>query len=348
MKRISIVISLFLIGTGFAQSPLQSQIYYGGNETYILLNSDSITPSGEAAVIYQFDPERDEVSEFYRSEFGQMRVSLSPNGQFIGSIQFGGGGSEYVNNLIILDRQGNIYRQIDEDVRRYAWSPDGKQIAYIVGKDREGGIGFSPEQIVIYDMIRGVINRKPGIPHDLVWAAFDNNIYYYTWDKDRPGGANWMVFRLNPGTGSADRTEYRDIYFSPGGTYYYMADRERGGGQGLVSRVENKIITLPENLPLVDPRRANWSWLSDNTVVYSSPYPSSRGTVIYRIDTGTVLFQSRAGLRKVIPAQRGLPARIYTETEEIILPGQGQIKRKSISWRGQPKPFPIKMRRIRG
>ena len=237
----------------------------------------------------------------------------------------------YVNNLIILDRQGNLFRQIDEDVHRYAWSTDGEQIDFIVGEYRETGIGFSPEKVMVYDLATRATRRIARTGKDIIWAAFDDKIYIYGWKRDISGGGRRMVFRYDPATGSVEETDYRDIYFSPGGTYYYMADRERGGGNVLISRADNRVITLPGNL-LINPRRANWNWLSDDTIVFNSNYAPSPGTLIYRIDPGTVLHETRESLRKIIPSQQGFPGRVFTLTEEIELPAQGQIKRKLIKW----------------
>ena len=37
------------------------------------------------------------------------------------------------NRMIILDTLGNVIHEINEDVRRYDWSPDGSKIVFITG-----------------------------------------------------------------------------------------------------------------------------------------------------------------------------------------------------------------------
>ena len=168
------------------------------------------------------------------------------------------------NNLVICDINGNVNHMIDDDVRKLSWSPDGSKIAYITGTYHEGGRGFRPTGVYIFDIING--SRKPitkDFPHStrlegvsggyaINWAVHDGNIYIM--ESDSRGG-NYMY---DVRSGKTRQVDYKGINFSPDGKYYLAIIPE--GGNYLYESTTNIDISA-----MVKPVIGGlpFSWLSD-------------------------------------------------------------------------------------
>jgi hypothetical protein len=156
------------------------------------------------------------------------RISVSPNRKFIAGIE---PQDSTRNRLIIIDSEGNVKCSIDEDVRKYDWSPDGEKIAYITGTYYEGGVGFITTGVWIFDLRdHSKTQIKKDFPHDTLkmagrepfegggfeinWAKHDSNIYIQ--DFGYVGG----VYRYNTKIGKSEKVDYKGIDFSPDGKYY--------------------------------------------------------------------------------------------------------------------------------
>lgn len=170
-------------------------------------------------------------------------IKVSPNGEYLafpetteGTIAEGRGYYDILprNNLVICNTEGIVLYSIDDDARKLSWAPDGGKIAYITGTFHEGGRGFRPNGIYIFDLTDG--NKKPiskdfpheslsgclGVGYDLNWAAHDGNIYIQ--DAD-PCGGNYMYDTLS---GTTQSVPYKGIHFSPDGKYYLALIFEDG------------------------------------------------------------------------------------------------------------------------
>lgn len=193
--------------------------------------------------IYKWD--NDKKREFFRDErvvFWDHGLKPSPDGKYVGAIssskeyRTNEEGHQYVaHDLLILTTDGTILDRIAE-VQRYCWSPGGDQIAAIIGIDIEG-FGFKTTKTVIYDIkTKETRTLLSGNEQDIQWAEFDSMIYV----------TNYAMFsRINPNTGSRSIVNYKGIYFSPAGRYYFNANYE-GGSFAVYERTTNRDVTPKE------------------------------------------------------------------------------------------------------
>ncbi len=153
-----------------------------------------------------------------KESFYLQTLSVSPNDSLIavvrtkrGEISIEKKGYEVLpkNNLIILDRNGNLLYTFEEDIRKVAWSPGSDKLACIAGTYHEGGFGFTPTGVWVYDINTGEKKKIAERARQIRWAEFDNNIYF-------------KKYRYNPETDKIDTTNFKDIYFSPNGKYYFV------------------------------------------------------------------------------------------------------------------------------
>lgn len=184
-------------------------------------------------------------------------------------------GAYYMDRkLVIIDTTGRTLFEL-VDVQRYAWSPDGRALACITGRDYEG-FGFWAEKLIVVNTSNW--NQQvlqEGIAYqDIVWAEFDSMIY--TTDFQ-------YVYRANPRTGKVEKTGYKGIYFSPDGRYYFVANYE-GGTFAVYERRTNKNVTPKgfEGNPAVNFHR----WLpKGSTLVFGDIF---REKQVYDVATRTV------------------------------------------------------------
>jgi hypothetical protein len=130
--------------------------------------------------------------------------------------------------LHVLSAAGSRLDAID-DVRMFAWSPDGRQLAYVTGQFRGSDEDYANTRTWIWD---ATDNRRLQVSdrgYYVEWAGFDGNVYL--WDKVEGMAAN--VYRYDVMSRKVEPTSHKSIYFSPTGTYYYHP----GGGIGLPQNV---------------------------------------------------------------------------------------------------------------
>jgi len=173
------------------------------------------------------------------------------------------GGNDYSvwpeNNLVIIDTSGNVICSTGDDARRCSWSPDGTKLAYITGLFREEGMGFKPTGVYILDIpdcIKvNVVRNYPhisedgdeGYGYDLNWASHDSILYIQGLSHS---GGNYSY---NPRTGKTQQVDYRGIYFSPDGRYYFSLSPEvlqvdlyvTATNEDITSRVRQRIKEIP-------------------------------------------------------------------------------------------------------
>ena len=140
----------------------------------------------------------------------------------------------YVDHeLLIFSTGGDLLKRIPH-VQRYSWSPNGKQLACILGTKYEG-FGFAPDSLIVFnttDWNKHVLNPKVDY-QDIYWASFDSMLYATNFRN---------VYQINPKSGTIIRTDYKGIYISPDGKYYFRANYE-GGTFGVYERKTNKDVT---------------------------------------------------------------------------------------------------------
>ncbi len=167
------------------------------------------------------------------------------------------------NSLVFINSEGKEIRKLNEDVRKFSWSPDGEKIAYITGTYYEGGVGFKTTGVYIFDLRDGSKKQitkdfsYPTIEHrgkeftgggyDLNWAVYDSNIYIQEFDYL---GGNYMY---NTKTGKTEKVTYKGIYFSPDGKYYLKLSSEdyphlyiSATNQDITDQIKSRFGYLPQ------------------------------------------------------------------------------------------------------
>jgi WD40 repeat protein len=204
-----ILLSMYLYS---AEAPNATKIYSkGGKGVYK-------KASGEKEVVI-YETKKDYIRE--------RGVSVSPNGKYVAAIETTRGVTppgehDYSvlpkNFLVFIDVDGKEITRLDEDVRKYSWSPDGNEIAYITGTySEDGDIGFKTTGLHIFSLEDG--NKKEVAPkaYYVNWVSFDSCIYFSDLRK---------VFKYDPVTAKTEETPYYGINFSPDGEYYTTSSTE--------------------------------------------------------------------------------------------------------------------------
>jgi hypothetical protein len=191
------------------------------------------------------------------------------------------------SQLLIIDLDGVVVDRIS-NVRRYAWDPRGRQIAYVTGAYNENGIGFETTGTWIYTLSSRENERIYPAGIDVQWARWDGNVYIYDpYDRDRP---DVRVLRFDPVTEQLTTSTHRGIQFSPNGRYYY-----EGGTGGTPLRVFETAteaeVGVDLSIPSPDQGRAATSaagWFDDDVLILPSPVPGDKGDFLYDVRTGAL------------------------------------------------------------
>lgn len=233
--RVVDVLALAVVAAGavYAIAPLLGQ----GDRVFTVLHA----PSGEPATLVAHDLAMGESKEFYRAQGRVFDFSASPTKGLVAvADQVMNASSEepassshhrdVSENVVlrILTSTGDVMDEIPRG-RSFAWSPEGHQLAYVVGDYVDLYAPLANQAAWIWD---SNTRARTLIAHDvghLAWAKFDGNLYLW---KTRFGGAT-DVLRYNTGSSRLEPTSHRSIYFSPSGRYYYHP----GGGLGLRENV---------------------------------------------------------------------------------------------------------------
>lgn len=148
-------------------------------------------------------------------------VSVSPKGKYIAFIDCPKDvKTSNKNSLKIYSSEGELLHFINDDVRKYSWNANDENIALISGANYEGGIGFSPENVIIYNLGKkskeslGGMMKEYGA-YDVAWSPDNSKLYIKTLKK-------YSVFQYDISTKTLVLTNFNDIYFSPDGKYYYQ------------------------------------------------------------------------------------------------------------------------------
>ncbi len=207
-------------------------------------------------VIEQYDLETNKKSILYQSQLDIIsNLTVSIDQSHIAFIETKKGtveNREYKilpkNQLRIIDRAGKTTAILEEDVRKYTWDTNGEKLALITGKYFEGGFGFAPEKLFVYD-IRQQILHNISIdynPYEIYWSKTGD--YFFVKTLQFQNGKN--VLKINYDDGKITETSYKDLFFSPYEKYYVHFPDMNDYNFRLYETTTNKEITeiIPSGL----------------------------------------------------------------------------------------------------
>jgi hypothetical protein len=167
-------------------------------------------------------------------------VKVSPSTNYVAVILAPDDARDYhsvENNLKILNSSGEVLHNLNENVRYFDWSEDGKKIVLLVGRFYDGSIRFILEKILIYNLEN---NKKTIIPlphekanvYDIIWSPGDKSILLRTL-------GDLKVYEYNLSSQKLSLTNLNDVNISPDGKYYYQRQDYVIGKDFVVFRIKD-------------------------------------------------------------------------------------------------------------
>ncbi len=161
-----------------------------------------------------------------------LKYNVKPGeANFTETVSQGGGASisGFEDSVLrVLDLGGSMRASVNQ-VRDFAWSPDGSHIVLATGRYVRHYEGFADTATWLLDLSTGTKTRLADGGNYVTWPQFDGNIYIWITSPER--FSHVRVVRVLIPDGRLEPTELKSIYFSPTGTYYYrpIADAGREG-----------------------------------------------------------------------------------------------------------------------
>lgn len=268
-------------------------------------------------------------TRFYSSDGRILEFKLSPSNVYIALTESLGQAQTSDVRLSIINLSGEVLHSIDL-VRKFAWSPSGDKIAFIVGTSYEGGLGFHSTGTFVLDMETERIRKLTEGGWDIQWEAWgDKSIYI--WDLTNEGP---LVLKYRTDSRSLEETSLRGIHFSPNGQFYFNPSAE-GAPFGLFKTENDEELTTDDRgipndyqktssnnvLSFLQSRQMRYAqprgWLDENILVIPD-YASREYVREYLYDvqhdtcllvSGVVIGTDRQGILVLNPATKTIDAR---------------------------------------
>lgn len=202
----------------------------------------------DRASVLRYQRASGKTQELYRPDkYSIHELTVSPNNKYIAAINISerevmpdSVEAPYLYGLMVLHGNGELAHRLDMDVRRYVWSPDGKQIAFLTfAPCRKAYWWACPTGAWILDVETSEVTKISEGAKDINWAAFDGAIYLYEHTRLYPRG---RVMRWDPVSGELQPTDYHDIYFSPDGKYYLSLWKDEARPVRLFNAHTNQLL----------------------------------------------------------------------------------------------------------
>ena len=260
----------------FASSTkIAKYVYFGGPDYFWKISKEIL----DKKRLYRLDVNTNEKKLVYQAEEDFiLEISVAPSDTLIALLVMQEGVTppdtfDYTvlpkNSIVFINPEGKQIAKLDEDVRKFSWSPEGEKIAYIIGTYYEGGVGFKTTGVWIFNLRNGSKKEiKKDFPHptikdlkgkdiegggyDITWAVHDSNIYIQEFEYL---GGNYMY---NTKTGKTEKVAYKGIHFSPDGKYYlalssmeYPRVYVSSTNEEITEQVKSRLGDVP------------WNWIPD-------------------------------------------------------------------------------------
>lgn len=229
--------------------------------------------------VYVLNAETGEKREIYHSLDVVGEIVMSLGGTYVAGTEWSTESRE--QSLFVITPEGDVVLKVT-GVYRFSWAPDGESIAYIVGNYTEGGLGFTPSSIWIYQMKEAVARKLPCLGHDLCWAEHDSNLYIWSIEPSKGD----CVYQYSLNDGQAIESTHKGINFSPDGKYYYAPQYEGGPFRLFLTATDVEITDKVRCVP-IDDTFAPTGWLTNAILVVPvRTYGANRDTLV-NVETDT-------------------------------------------------------------
>jgi WD40 repeat protein len=256
MKTVFSMLMLTIVMFWLQASRGDMVIFGGVADDFILNRAAETLLSRRICVLRQ-----SKVDTLWRSTSRIFAPSVSPHGKLVAFVTSSQDERKRsVSRLFILTVDGTVVATIDS-VMSYSWSPNGFSVALITGYHVEDGEGFRPTGTKILDIESNRIRSLNFLTYDLQWASFDRRIYFIEHKSGR-------VQAIDPELPTPEETNYRGIYFSPDGRYYFRPNYE-GGGLGIY-RNDNTDLT-DQFLRATGVVYADLAWTNTSSLLVNDP-----------------------------------------------------------------------------
>jgi WD40 repeat protein len=324
-----VVLAWLTIAAPFGQDGTRGNKFYTGGGT----RPEEVGP------VWVHDFSTGESREFYKPSSGVVfDLKPSPSGDLLAvstrilkfdvnpqeaTVVIGGRSILDRTFLHILAENGSEIDAIPQ-VRFYAWSPDGQQLAYVVGE--YGGMynDYTNTSAWIWNRADRKRTQISKDAYNVSWPQFDNNVYLWP----RSLGTEGKAVRYNVSTGRLEPTTHFSIYFSPSGNYYYHP----GSGTGLQENVYLRLTDLGlKGTSRVLSSLSGWrplGWAPDADVLMME---ASRRTSGGRDESAIILYDPGADTGTSLSITAAEFLGWGTTLGEIVVRNGSRVERKAIT-----------------
>ncbi len=144
------------------------------------------------------------------------------------------------NSLRVIDVDGTTTAIIEENVARYAWSPDGSKLAFVTFDPCDPDYAYRcPTGAWVHDLLASETIKIKDSMTEIFWAQFDSTLYLLNRDS---------VFKWKTDFPEPMPSKHRDIYFSPDGQYYLRLWKDENDPIQLFCTANDQKMNLPTDL----------------------------------------------------------------------------------------------------
>jgi hypothetical protein len=295
MSRTAVIVLMAVLGVQGAASAYTYAVSEGGNHVFLPKGAEQPTfvfggsfwrlfgEESTVNTIYKWDAGSGEQSTICRRPQILNYLAVTEEGLIAFIVHKG---REEHSVLSVVDVWGNLLHEVKGDswIWDCCWNPDGSSILYITGKMREAERKYDEPKVFLYRLKDAKSELLVEKGYEITWAAFDERIYLYE-PQSTP-----CVSAFNVKTREIEPTDYRNIRFSPEGTYYFDRLFEAPGSLSIYVRETNEAVG-PSVARLALERLEPIRWFDDKSLIclqQIGPRWILHPTYILNVETGQI------------------------------------------------------------